>query len=92
MQVVIEARRGRLLGDQRAAVLQPAVHQQDVEAALLQIRAEHQAVMAGADDDAVVADRALRACLLSHVIPSRAGMQRPSRIASPGSPPSQARG
>ena len=54
MQVVIEARRGRLLGDQRAAVLQPAVHQQDVETALLQVRAEHQAMVAGADDDAVV--------------------------------------
>jgi hypothetical protein len=55
MQVVIEARCGHFLGHEGAAVLQAPVHQQNVEAAARQIRAEHQAVVAGADDDPVVA-------------------------------------
>src|SRR5262249_20819174 len=54
MQVVIEARQRGLLRREPAAILQAAVDQQDVEPASGQIRAEHQAMVAGADDDAVV--------------------------------------
>src|SRR5262249_38533372 len=39
---------------QSAAISQPTVDQQDVEAGARQIAAEDQAVMPGADDDAVV--------------------------------------
>ena len=55
MQVVVEAGCRHFLGRECAAVLQAPVHQQDVEAAARQIGAEHQAVVAGADDDPVVA-------------------------------------
>src|SRR5262245_35745193 len=55
MQIVVEAWRRHFLRTEPAAVLQAAIHHQDVEAALLQVRAEHQPVVAGADDDAVVA-------------------------------------
>ena len=54
MQVVIEAGCGHFLGHERAAVLQAPV-QQDVEAIAREIGDEHQAVVAGADDDPVVA-------------------------------------
>jgi hypothetical protein len=54
MQVVIEAWRRDLLRRQSAAVLQAAIDQQDVEPAFGKLTAEHQAVMARADDDPVV--------------------------------------
>ena len=54
VQVVLEARRGDLFRHQRATVLQAAVDQQDVEPAFGEIAAEHQAVVACADDDTVV--------------------------------------
>src|SRR5580704_16610230 len=54
MQVVIEARLSDFLGAQTAAVLQTPVDEQYVEAALRQIRSQDHAVVAGADDDAVV--------------------------------------
>src|SRR6185503_20693218 len=55
MQVVVEARRGGLLRHQRAAVLQAAVDEENLEAGFGEITAKHQAVMPRADDDAVVA-------------------------------------
>src|SRR6185436_8769747 len=55
MQVVVEARRGGLLRHQRAAVLQAAVDEENLEAGFCEIAAEHQPVMPRADDDAVVA-------------------------------------
>jgi hypothetical protein len=54
MQVVIEARLGHFPGAQAAAIGQPLLDQQDVQPGLGQIAAEDQAVMAGADDDAVI--------------------------------------
>ena len=55
MQVVIEARPGHLAGRKPAAIGQAAFDQQDLQARPGEIRAQHQAVVAGADDDAVVA-------------------------------------
>jgi hypothetical protein len=55
MQVVIEAGCGHFLGHECAAVLQAPVDYQDVEAAAGEIGPKHQAVVAGADDDPVVA-------------------------------------
>jgi hypothetical protein len=54
MQVVIEAGFGRLLGGKTAAVVEPTLDNEDVESSLGEIGAEHEAVMAGADDDAIV--------------------------------------
>ena len=54
VEVVIEAGRGRLFGHQPAAVFEPAVDQQNAQARFGEIAAEDEAVMAGADDDAVV--------------------------------------
>ena len=54
MQVVIEAGFGRLLGGKTAAVVEPTLDNEDVESSLGEIAAEHEAVMAGADDDAIV--------------------------------------
>jgi hypothetical protein len=66
MQVVIEARCGHFLGHEGAAVLQAPVHQQNVEAAAREVRAEHQAMVAGSDDDPVI--RPLQR--LRHRVPS----------------------
>ena len=54
MQVVIEAGFGRLLGGKTAAVVEPTLDNEDVESSLGEIGAEHEAVMAGANDDAIV--------------------------------------
>src|SRR5262249_21369739 len=54
VQVVIEARLGRLLGGKTAAVVEPTLDNEDVESSLGEIAAEHEAVMAGAGDDAIV--------------------------------------
>lgn len=54
MQVVIEAPFGDFLRAQAAAVLQSPVDEQYVETALRQIRSQDHAVVAGADNDAVV--------------------------------------
>ena len=54
MQVVIEAGCGRLFGAETAAVLEPALDVEDVEPSLGEIGAEHEAVMAGTDDDAII--------------------------------------
>jgi hypothetical protein len=54
MQIVVEARRRHFLGREPAAILQAPVDQQDAQARLRQVAAQNQAVMAGADDDAVV--------------------------------------
>src|SRR5260370_12845357 len=54
VQVVIEAGFGRLLGGKTAAVVEPTLDNEDVESSLGEIAAEHEAVMAGADDDPIV--------------------------------------
>src|SRR5262249_2128483 len=54
MQVVIEAGFGCLLGAKTAAVVEPTLDNEDVESSLGEIGAEHEAVMAGADDDAII--------------------------------------
>src|SRR5262249_51563829 len=54
MQVVIEAGFGHLLGAKTAAVVEPTLDNEDVESSLDEIGAEHEAVMAGANDDAIV--------------------------------------
>ncbi len=54
MQIVVEARDRCLLGAQPAAVFQPPVHQEHIEAGFRQVAAKDQAMMAGADNDAVV--------------------------------------
>ena len=54
MQVVIEAGFGHLFGAKTAAVVEPTLDNQDVESSLGEIGAEHEAVMAGTNDDAIV--------------------------------------
>src|SRR5215831_16384188 len=54
MQVVVEARQRDLARAQSAAIGQPTIDQQDVEAGARQIAAEDQSVVPGADDNAVV--------------------------------------
>ena len=54
VQVVIEAGQRHLARAQSAAISQPPLDQQDVEPGAGEIGAEDQAVMAGADDDAVI--------------------------------------
>src|SRR5262249_11707397 len=54
MQVVIEAGFSPLFGAKTAAVVEPTLDNEDVESTLGKIRAEHEAVMAGANDDAIV--------------------------------------
>src|SRR5262249_22888521 len=54
MQVVIEAGFGRVLGGKTAAVVEPTLDNEDVESSLGEIGAEHEAVMASANDDAIV--------------------------------------
>ena len=55
MQVVVEAGLRDFLGRQAAAIGQPPLHHEDVEPGFGEIGSEDQAVMAGADDDAVIA-------------------------------------
>src|SRR6185437_641616 len=50
----LEARQRHLAGAQAAAIGQPPLDQQDLEAGAGEIGAEDEAVMTGADDDAVV--------------------------------------
>ena len=70
MQVMIKARCCHFLGHKGAAVLQAPVHQQNVEAAASEVRAEHKAMVAGADDDPVVAQvQRRRASATSNAIP-----------------------
>ena len=54
VQVVVETRQRHLARAQAAAIGQPPLHQQNVEAGAGEIAAEDQPVMAGADDDAVI--------------------------------------
>jgi hypothetical protein len=54
VQIVIEAGLGSLLGAKTTAVVQPALDNEDVESSLGEIRAEHEAVMTGSNDDPVV--------------------------------------
>ena len=54
MQVVIEAGQRHFARAQAAAISEPPVHQEDVEAGAGEIRAKDQPVMAGADDDPVI--------------------------------------
>ena len=54
MQIVIEAGRRCLFGDERAAVLQTPVDEKNIQSAARQIRAEHEAMVSSADDDPVV--------------------------------------
>ena len=54
MQVVVEARQRHLTRAQAAAVGEPPVHQENVEAGAGKITPKDQPVMARADDDAVV--------------------------------------
>src|SRR5690606_22287514 len=54
MKVVVEAGLGDLFRHQSAAVLQPAVDEQDIQARLCKVRAQNQSVLAGTDDDAVI--------------------------------------
>ncbi len=51
---MIEARQRHFAGAQSAAVVETPLHQQDVEPGAGEIGAEDQAVMTGADDDAVI--------------------------------------
>src|SRR5262249_3208813 len=53
MQVVIEAGFSHLFGAKTAAVVDPTLDNEDVESTLGKIRAEHEAVMAAATDDAI---------------------------------------
>ena len=55
VQVVVEAWLRDFLGCQAAAIGQPPLHHQDVEPGFGEIGSKDQAVVAGADDDAVVA-------------------------------------
>ena len=64
VQVVIEAGQRRLGGVEAAAVGEAAVDQQDVEPGLGEVTAEHEAMLASADDDAVI--RPIE-CLRHHV-------------------------
>src|SRR5262245_30076926 len=65
MQVVIEAGFGHLFGAKTAAVVEPTLDNEDVESSLGKIRAEHEAVMAGTNDDAiVVAFKGVQVCSL----------------------------
>jgi len=54
MQVVIEAGLGCLLGAETAAVVEAPLDKEDVQSGPGEIGAEHQAVVSGANDDAVV--------------------------------------
>ena len=54
VEVVIETGDGDLFGRQAAAVLKAPVDQEDAQAGFGEIAAENEAVMAGADNDAVV--------------------------------------
>jgi hypothetical protein len=54
MQVVIEAGLGFLLGAEAAAVVEATLDKEDVQAGLCEIGAKDEAVVTGADDDAVV--------------------------------------
>src|SRR5262245_2093027 len=65
MQVVIEAGFGHLLGGKTAAVVEPTLDNEHVESSLGEIGAEHEAVMASANDDAiVVAFKGVHVCSL----------------------------
>src|SRR5262249_7712472 len=55
MEVVVEARFCDLPCRQPATIGEPAFHQENVETGSPEVSAEDQAVMAGADDDAVIA-------------------------------------
>src|SRR5262249_32530537 len=54
MQVVVEARQRRFFGSEPAPIPEAALDQQNVQPQARQICAEHEPVMSGADDDAVV--------------------------------------
>ena len=54
MQVVVEARQGGFPGAEPAAIVEPALEQENVEPLARQVASEHQPVVAGADDDAVI--------------------------------------
>ena len=54
VEVVIEARLCRLLGAEPAAVIEPPLHQQNLQARPRQIAAEHQTMVSRANDDSVV--------------------------------------
>jgi hypothetical protein len=55
MQVVVEAGLGHLLGREPAAISQASFQQKDVETSFGQISAENQAMMAGTNDDPIIA-------------------------------------
>src|SRR5262245_24845269 len=83
MQVVIEAGFGHLFGAKTAAVVEPTLDNEDVESSLGKIRAEHEAVMAGTNDDAiVVAFEGVQVCtlVLCFCAPFPGGQQAVGRI------------
>jgi hypothetical protein len=54
MEIMKEAGLGHLLRGEPAAIAEPAFHHENLEAGFGEIAAEDQAMMAGADDDAVI--------------------------------------
>src|SRR4051812_47382563 len=54
VQVVIEAGFGHLFCAKTTAVIEPTLDNEDVESSLGEIGAEHEAVMASTNDDAIV--------------------------------------
>ena len=54
VEVVVEPGRRGLFGHQAAAIFQPAVDQKNAQSRFGEIAAENEAMMAGADDDAVI--------------------------------------
>ena len=83
---MIKPRDRDLLGGQTAAILKPPVDQQDAQSGFGQIAAENEAVMSGADNDAVVglfqrlAHAVLPLCsfrfvVMTPLIPAQAGIR-----------------
>ena len=54
MKVVIEARQGGFLGHQAAAIVQPAIDDENFQAGAREITPQHEALMTRADDDPVI--------------------------------------
>jgi hypothetical protein len=68
MKIVIEAGLGCLFGAKTAAVVEPTFDNENVESCLGEIGAEHEAVMAGPNDDAIVVAFEGVHVLLSHFV------------------------